>query len=124
MVLKLRSCSLPLNQVIRTAWRLHWPNWKTVKDQKIRMLVKQHGREKRLLDAMTKNDILPEELRDIAMHHIKKDFEKNTSVKRINDRCQVTGRPRGVVVRWRLSRIVFRHEVDYNKMSGVMRGKW
>lgn len=33
-------------------------------------------------------------------------------------------RPRGIVKEWRMSRIVWRHLADYNKLSGVQRAMW
>lgn len=43
---------------------------------------------------------------------------------RIRKRCAITSRPRGNVLRWRISRIVFRHLADYNKLCGIERAKW
>ena len=40
---------------------------------------------------------------------------------RVRHRCALTSRPRGVVFKWRLSRIVWRHLADYNKLAGVQR---
>ena len=49
---------------------------------------------------------------------------RDSSIVRIRYRCAVTSRPRGVVYRWRLSRIVWRNLADYNKLSGVQRAIW
>lgn len=49
---------------------------------------------------------------------------RDSSIVRIRSRCAVTSRPRGVVYRWRLSRIVWRQLADYNKLSGVQRAMW
>jgi small subunit ribosomal protein S14 len=43
---------------------------------------------------------------------------------RVRHRCALTSRPRGVVFKWRLSRIVWRHLADYNKLAGVQRAMW
>jgi len=43
---------------------------------------------------------------------------------RVRHRCALTSRPRGVVFKWRLSRIVWRHLADYNKFAGVQRAMW
>jgi small subunit ribosomal protein S14 len=43
---------------------------------------------------------------------------------RVRHRCALTSRPRGVVFKWRLSRIVWRHLADYNKLAGVQRAIW
>lgn len=39
-------------------------------------------------------------------------------------RCVMTSRPRGNVLRWGLSRFIFRNLVDYNKLAGVQRAMW
>lgn len=43
---------------------------------------------------------------------------------RIHKRCVLTSRPRGLVSRYRLSRIQWRLLADYNKLSGVTRASW
>ena len=43
---------------------------------------------------------------------------------RITERCILTSRGRGVVNRWRLSRIMWRRLADYNQLSGVIRARW
>ena len=48
----------------------------------------------------------------------------NSSIIRKNNRCVITGRARGKKRRWRISRFVFRHLADYNKLSGVTRAWW
>jgi small subunit ribosomal protein S14 len=49
---------------------------------------------------------------------------RDSSIVRIRNRCAFTSRPRGVVTRWRLSRIAWRHLADYNQLSGVQRAIW
>nr|CAD7403656.1 unnamed protein product [Timema cristinae] len=51
-------------------------------------------------------------------------FPLNSCPTRIHSRCALTSRSRGLVKRWRLSRIVWRHYADYNKLSGVQRAMW
>lgn len=49
---------------------------------------------------------------------------RDTCPARIRNRCVLTSRPRAVVWRWRLSRIVFRHLADHAQLSGVQRAMW
>lgn len=49
---------------------------------------------------------------------------RQTALRQIQSRCILTSRPRGNVLRWRISRIMFRHLADYNKLSGVQRAIW
>mgnify|MGYP000131448506 CR=1 FL=1 len=43
---------------------------------------------------------------------------------RLVDRCVMTGRGRGTVRPWRVSRMLFRHFADYDKLSGFKRACW
>lgn len=49
---------------------------------------------------------------------------RQTALRQLTPRCVLTSRGHGVVLRWRLSRIMFRHLADYNKLSGVQRAIW
>lgn len=49
---------------------------------------------------------------------------RTSSIVQIVNRCAFTSRPRGVVNEYRVSRIVFRHLADYNKLAGVQRAMW
>lgn len=51
-------------------------------------------------------------------------FPRDAHPTRLHGRCVVTSRPRAVSPRWRVSRIIWRHLADYNKLSGVTRAWW
>lgn len=93
------------------------------KDYLKRQTIKEHHIDRLRTNALRKNDVLPLELREIADAEIHAQ-PRNSSITRIVQRCAVTSRPRGNVLRWRLSRFVFRHLADYNKLSGVQRAMW
>jgi small subunit ribosomal protein S14 len=67
--------------------------------------------------------IFPQEIRSIAHEEIQK-VPRDSAITRVNRRCSVTGRARGVFHQFRVSRFVFRNEADYNKVSGVQRAHW
>ncbi|KAI5642364.1 ribosomal protein s14p/S29e domain-containing protein [Phthorimaea operculella] len=106
-------------QQVRTKYANKW----MIRDVKRRRMAAEHFLERTRINAMRKNDILPVEIRELADKDINK-FEMNAIPLRINNRCAVTSRPRGVVLEWRLSRIAWRHLADYNKLSGVQRAMW
>ncbi|KAJ3655054.1 hypothetical protein Zmor_014198 [Zophobas morio] len=106
-------------QQIRTKWVNRW----MIRDVKRRQLATELAPARLRVNSLRRNDILPAELREIADKEIAA-FPLNSTPLRINKRCVVTSRPRGVVNRWRVSRIVFRHLADYNKLSGVQRAMW
>jgi len=103
--------------------RYRWADWRMMKDNRKRISLVQHAPERVRITALRKNDILPVEIKEIAHEEIKA-LPRDSSIVKIRSRCAVTSRPRGVVYRWRLSRIVWRHLADYNKLSGVQRAMW
>ncbi|XP_012284691.1 28S ribosomal protein S14, mitochondrial [Orussus abietinus] len=103
--------------------RNKWADWRMLRDYNRRMCVKEHAKERVRLISIKRNDILPIELKEIAGADIDA-LPRNSQPCRVKTRCMVTSRPRGVVHRWRVSRIVFRHLADYNKLAGVQRAMW
>uniref|UniRef100_A0A2S2Q0G3 28S ribosomal protein S14 n=1 Tax=Sipha flava TaxID=143950 RepID=A0A2S2Q0G3_9HEMI len=110
---------LPQNQQIRNKW----PDYRMKKDARKRDTLRDYGVYKLRYNALRKNDIIPLEIQQIADKEIY-NCPRDASITRIVQRCQITSRPRGNVKRWRLSRIVFRHLADYNKLAGVQRAMW
>ncbi|KAK4880149.1 hypothetical protein RN001_008295 [Aquatica leii] len=94
-----------------------------VRDVKRRRMVTEYTPLRLRLNSIRKNDILPPELKQITDGEIHA-LPRDSCWRRINYRCVITSRPRGNVHRWRISRLVFRHLADYNKLSGVQRAIW
>ncbi|XP_053678914.1 28S ribosomal protein S14, mitochondrial [Anopheles nili] len=103
--------------------RYKWADWRMIKDYKRRQCVIQHADARLRVNSLRKNTVLPTELQDIASKEIDA-FPRDSSLVRVRERCAVTSRPRGIVHKWRVSRIVWRHMADYNKLSGVQRAMW
>ncbi|XP_053698442.1 28S ribosomal protein S14, mitochondrial [Sabethes cyaneus] len=103
--------------------RNKWTDWRMLKDAKRRRIVVDNAKDRLRVNSLRKNTILPVELRELASAEIHA-FPRDTSLVRVRERCAVTSRPRGIVHRWRVSRIVWRHFADYNKLSGVQRAMW
>lgn len=49
---------------------------------------------------------------------------KNSSKVRLHNRCQLTGRPKGYVRYFGISRNVFRELASYGKLPGVKKASW
>jgi small subunit ribosomal protein S14 len=49
---------------------------------------------------------------------------KNSSIVRLHNRCSVTGRPRGYIRKFGISRIVFREWALEGKIPGVKKASW
>ncbi|XP_071440509.1 small ribosomal subunit protein uS14m [Hetaerina americana] len=129
MALKLKNLAIPvihshsifgfgLQQI-----RNKWADWRMIKDAKRRKIVAQYAEERLRIQAIRKCDVLPPEIKEIADKEIAAQ-PRDASQSRLVRRCAITSRPRGTVYKWRLSRIVFRHLADYNKLSGVQRAIW
>jgi small subunit ribosomal protein S14 len=49
---------------------------------------------------------------------------RNASPVRLKNRCQLTGRPRGYVRKFGVSRIALRELASYGKIPGVTKASW
>ncbi|KDR17160.1 28S ribosomal protein S14, mitochondrial isoform X1 [Zootermopsis nevadensis] len=103
--------------------RNKYADWQMIRDVKRRKTLKEFGAERMRINSLRKNDILPVELREIADQEVAA-LPRDSNYIRVRHRCAITSRPRGVVFKWRLSRIVWRHLADYNKLAGVQRAMW
>ncbi|XP_041471990.1 28S ribosomal protein S14, mitochondrial-like [Lytechinus variegatus] len=117
------SCSNPLNAVGAMLTRSYYADWKMIRDVKRRRLVKEHHRDRLRINCIRKNTILPDEIREVADQEIAS-FPRDSCHVRIRDRCAITSRPRSVLKKWRLSRIVWRSIADIGNMSGAQRSTW
>lgn len=88
-----------------------------------RELVRTDNIHRLRLNALRKNTILPKELQEVADAEIAA-LPYRSSITHLTNRCVVTSRSRGNVLRWRISRFIFRHLADYNKSSGIQRAMW
>lgn len=93
------------------------------RDAERRKIFVEYAPTRLRLKCLYQNDVLPPELRNVAGEEFHALPRRSNKVM-LTDRCVLTSRPRGNVYRWRLSRIMFRHLADYNKMSGIQRAMW
>ncbi|XP_042190701.1 28S ribosomal protein S14, mitochondrial isoform X1 [Callorhinchus milii] len=103
--------------------RNYYADWRMLRDVKRRKMAFDYADERRRINAIRKNTILPKELQEVADKEIAA-LPRDSCPVRIRNRCIFTSRPRAVKRRWRLSRIVFRHLADHNQMSGIQRAMW
>ena len=74
---------------------------------------------RKIISDETKSD----EERDGAMMKLQK-MPRDTSRIRVRNRCEVTGRPRGVYRDFRMSRITFRELAHQGMIPGVTKASW
>ncbi|XP_066138731.1 small ribosomal subunit protein uS14m [Euwallacea fornicatus] len=106
-------------QQVRHKWVNRW----MIRDVKRRKAVVEYAPTRLRINSLRKNDILPPELQEIANAEIAA-LPRDSIKGHMMRRCVITSRPRGTVPDWRLSRIVFRHLADYNKLAGIQRAMW
>lgn len=112
------SCIFGVQQL-----RTKFANWHMLKDYKRRCVVQTQAIDRMRINSIRKNDILPVEIREIADTEIAQ-LPRDSMYTRVVFRCAVTSRSRGVYMKYHLSRFIFRHLADYNKLAGVQRAMW
>ena len=100
-----------------------WQNWMMLRDVRRRAYVQRDGRVRLRLRSLLRTKTLPKEFAEYVREDIYR-LPRDSGYRRISDRCVVTSRPRGLVARYRMSRIAWRNLADHNQISGVMRAKW
>ncbi|KAK7091276.1 small ribosomal subunit protein uS14m-like [Littorina saxatilis] len=114
---------LRVNSQLQMTVRTHYVDWRMLRDVKRRRLVKDLNVYRQRYNAVRKNTILPAELQEMAHTEVAA-MPRDSNYVRLRCRCVLTSRPRGVLEKWKLSRIMWRHFADYNQMSGIKRACW
>ena len=86
-------------------------------------LVKKFARKREDLKKIIKNKKLPLTERFEAQLKLAK-IPRNSSKTRIRNRCEITGRPRGVYRKLRISRIALRDLASKGKIPGMTKSSW
>ena len=86
-------------------------------------LVKKFLKKRENLKKIIKNKKLPLEERFAAQLKLAK-IPRNSSKVRIRNRCEITGRPRGVYRKLRISRITLRDLASKGKIPGMTKSSW
>lgn len=79
---------------------------------------KRQALKKKILDAS-----ISEDEREKAVIELNK-LPKNSSPIRLRNRCLLTGRPRGYLRKFKLSRITFREMANSGEIPGVTKSSW
>ena len=86
-------------------------------------LVKKNWDKRQDLKNKTYNMSLSEEEREQARLALNK-MPRDTSPIRLRNRCQLTGRPRGYLRKFKLSRLTFREMASIGLIPGVTKSSW
>ena len=86
-------------------------------------MIKKYAARRAALKAMARDNSLPGEERFAARLKLAK-LPRNSSPVRLRLRCELTGRPRGVYRKFRLSRIALRDLALSGKIPGMVKSSW
>lgn len=96
----------------------------SVEKQKRReILVKRNWDKRQALKKKSIDMNLSEEERKLARIALNK-MKRDTSPIRLRNRCQLTGRARGYLRKFKVSRLVFREMASFGLIPGVTKASW
>jgi len=93
------------------------------KNKKRERLAKQYAAKRARLKAIADDDQLPMEERFTARLKLA-ELPRNSSKVRIRNRCELSGRPRGVYRKFKLSRIALRALASTGQIPGMVKASW
>ncbi len=96
---------------------------KIVREQKLIKLVKKYSNLRSELKDVIKNPNSSFEEKEVAVAKLDR-LPKASSRIRLRNRCFKTGRPRGVLSRFKLSRLSFREMALNGEIPGVTKASW
>ena len=86
-------------------------------------LVEKYKNKRAALKAIVANKDLHAEERFAAQVKLS-ELPRNSSAVRVRNRCQITGRPRGVYSEFGISRIALRDMASFGLLPGVEKSSW
>ena len=96
---------------------------KIVREKKLIKNIQKFAKKRADLKAVINNPNTPIEERDVAVNKLDK-LPKSSSRIRLRNRCFITGRPRGIIRRFKLSRLSFREMALNGEIPGVTKASW
>lgn len=93
------------------------------KNMKRASLAKQMAGKRARLKAIAADRNAPEEERFAAQLKLS-ELPRNSSKTRIRNRCELSGRPRGVYRKFKLSRIALRELASAGQIPGMVKSSW
>jgi small subunit ribosomal protein S14 len=93
------------------------------KNNKKRLLVEKFASKRAALKAIINNRKLPIEERFKAQLKLS-ELPRNSSKIRVRNRCEVSGRPRGVYRKLKMSRIALRDLGSLGRIPGIVKSSW
>ena len=96
---------------------------KIIKTRSARRTVERYAKKRAELKAIIKNhESSPQEIQDA--YRKLRSLPRDASPTRIRNRCALTGRPRGYIRKFGLSRIAMRELALQGELPGVVKSSW
>ena len=93
------------------------------KNNKKRALVEKYAEKRAKLKAIINNRELAIEERFKAQFKLS-ELPRNSSKIRVRNRCEISGRPRGVYRKLKMSRIALRDLGNLGRIPGIVKSSW
>ena len=93
------------------------------KNKRRAQMVKRMAAKRARLKAMAEDRSLPPEERFAARLKLA-ELPRNSSLTRIRNRCELTGRPRGFYRKFKLSRLALRALASAGQIPGMVKSSW
>jgi small subunit ribosomal protein S14 len=93
------------------------------RNKKRERLAKKYAARRAKLRAQALNESLPLEERFAARLKLAQ-LPRNSSLTRVRNRCELTGRPRGFYRKLKLSRIALRDLASKGQIPGMIKSSW
>ncbi len=94
-----------------------------VKQERRQKLVDRKWNERQELKKIVRSLTVSDEQRFEAQNKLNK-MSRNSSPVRLRNRCILTGRPRGYLRKFKMSRICFRELANNGTIPGVFKASW
>jgi small subunit ribosomal protein S14 len=93
------------------------------KNKRRAQMAKRMAAKRARLKAMAEDRSLPPEERFAARLKLA-ELPRNSSLTRIRNRCELTGRPRGFYRKFKLSRLALRELASSGQIPGMVKSSW
>lgn len=82
------------------------------------------AKEKKRQELVEKYATFRKQLKEDKDYEALRKLPRDSSPTRLHHRCELTGRPRGYIRRFKMSRIAFREHALEGKIPGVKKSSW
>lgn len=93
------------------------------KDKRRRRIVERHAEKRKMLKEIIRSPKSSDEAREKAQDRLNR-MPRDSAPCRLRNRCQLTGRARGYLRQFGLSRLAFRELASMGMIPGVTKASW